>query len=171
MRSGKKVAKGGERGLSLLPSPSLCFCSQETTSSSKSPDKYLCFLNLEAVTHLFSTAGHFLLLTVQMVLQRTPSFKKNKLWLRSLSPGNFSGDYEPEMYESRKCLSHLWPSRNLLGQYTWHRSVGGTLCELACRSEPALPRDIGATYSLTLWESSHKLFVGASHTANCDPCS
>lgn len=136
------MAKERVRSLCLFPAlcPSPCFCSHETIPSWKSQDKYLCFLNLEGVTHLFSTASHFPHLMVQVLLKR-PEVLKDKLWLRSLRPGNFSWEYEPRVCGSRKCLSHIGLSLNLLKQDSWLGSVGGTLCELACLSEIALQSD------------------------------
>lgn len=64
------IAKGGMRGLSffLSLSPSLAYCSHEKALSEESQNKDLGFLNLEGVTHLFSTASPFPFVRTQELL-------------------------------------------------------------------------------------------------------
>lgn len=94
------------------------------------------------MTHLFCTAGHSLL-TVQVLLQWTRDFQRQALPQDSKSRDFFfSGNYEQGVCESRKCLSHMWPSVNLLEQNTWLGvREGPSLSWLACLSQHSLPSD------------------------------
>lgn len=134
------LAKEGRRDLGLFLLPLYFVFVVKKLPPSESPQiKNICFLNLEAVTHLFSTAGHFPLLTVQVLLQWTRDAKRQTLSQES-KPREFFfwWVWTRSMWEQEMSESH-GPSMNLLGHLVG--SVGRTLFKLTCFSKPTLPSD------------------------------
>lgn len=150
------IAKGGMRGLRFFLSLfHLLIAVMKQPSLRKSQDKYLGFLSLEGVTHLFSTASPFPLLRIQELLMWTRGFQRQASPQKSKSREFFLGMMSPKCMRSGSvCVTsgRAWAcSDGAPGLETWE---GTSVGWLACRKVTV---HIGATCSIALWESNYKL--------------